>query len=90
MSQATPLLQRRSTILAISAAIITAAGAYAGALLKTDVEQKTVAQTVREEGVAERIDRLKGYRGSLQLQRDKIAEKVRLLREEEKERGKTA
>lgn len=51
------ILRRRGTVLSISAAVIVAAGAYAGAQLKQNVQQRAEYQKRQEETVAERIER---------------------------------
>lgn len=50
-------LKRRSTILAISSALIIAVGAYTGAVLKTDVQKKIVREEQKKEDPAHQIER---------------------------------
>lgn len=56
-SQPVPLLKRRGTMLAVCSVIVVAVGAYAGAQLKTNVEQQREVQKRREETVEEKIQR---------------------------------
>jgi len=79
-----PLLKRRGAIVVASACVIVAVGAYAGAMLKTNVQQKQAVQRRAEESVEERIERLRGYRLMLELQKSGIEEKLKALREKGK------
>ncbi|KAF8540234.1 hypothetical protein BDD12DRAFT_880890 [Trichophaea hybrida] len=81
MSAPTPLLKRRGVVISISAVVIIAVGAFTGAMLKTDQEKIAEVQKVQSEGLDDRIDRLKGYRLGLELQKKGLEGKLAALRE---------
>ncbi|KAF8423347.1 hypothetical protein EV426DRAFT_140345 [Tirmania nivea] len=77
----------RRYILTGAVALITATGAYAGAVLKTETEKEKVGQIIRQETPAEKIQRLERYRAGLVRKKTELELKIAGL--EEKQSHKT-
>ncbi|TGZ82952.1 hypothetical protein EX30DRAFT_144884 [Ascodesmis nigricans] len=80
-SQPPSFLRRRSTMLAISAVVVVAAGAFAGAQLKQDVQKRAEIQKRREEPTEEKLARLHNYRAGLVFQKQRLETKIAELSE---------
>ncbi|TGZ85542.1 hypothetical protein EX30DRAFT_368624 [Ascodesmis nigricans] len=68
-------------MLAISAVVVVAAGAFAGAQLKQDVQQRAEIQKRREETTEEKLTRLNNYRAGLVFQKQRLEAKIAELSE---------
>ncbi|KAI5803353.1 hypothetical protein DFH27DRAFT_610399 [Peziza echinospora] len=81
-------VKARRMALAAAVAAITATGAYAGAVWKTDSEQKQAIRRVKEESVEEKLERLENYRARLITKKTDL--EVKIAGQEEKKRFRAA
>ncbi|RPB26173.1 hypothetical protein L211DRAFT_699525 [Terfezia boudieri ATCC MYA-4762] len=76
----------RRYILTGAIALITATGAYTGAVLKTETEKNEVGEKIRHETPAEKIQRLEGYRAGLVRRKTELELKIAGLEEKQSHR----
>ncbi|KAF8470847.1 hypothetical protein BDZ91DRAFT_552059 [Kalaharituber pfeilii] len=79
-------LKHRRMLLTGAVAVITASGAYAGAVWKSGVEEKEAYTKLRQETPAEKIRRLQNYRQDLVKRRTELERKIAEIDEKKKHR----